>query len=694
MALRAGDVVAGYIIESVLGAGGMGTVYRAKHPTLPRHDALKVLSGDHSHDDQFRERFLREADLAATLDHPNIVAVYNRGETEDGHLWIAMQYVDGTDADKELRAQRISPERAVHVITEVAKALDYAHSRKILHRDVKPANFLLANNDERIFLADFGIARAADEAVGLTQTGMVMATVAYAPPEALSGEGVDSRSDIYALGCSLYRLLTGKTPYAGLPGGMAAVAAAHLSAPPPKATALAPQLPAAMDQVIATAMAKEPSQRYQTAAAMAMAAKEALENDVTTGLPVNPPRAVTAEWAASPRHHDPAPPQLQIPPTSQGYAPPPSGPVNYAPGYDSGSQARTAPAGQYGAPPLRITSQPPPPAGFTGPPPGRGGPGGKKRTRPLIIGAIAAVVLIVAGTVGFFVLRGSGKPDYQAQSFSHAHGVTNLSAAPSAVAALGPGDTDAVLSLGMHPVALVAPDAHLPSWEQEKAGDAKVLGIVDTAAIASAKPDVIIDTGDIDDATYQRLAAIAPTITKPSDTKGQWNWQSQLQWVARILGKSSQADELIAGLKSQQTDLRNQNAAFNGKSVQAVVVGDGGSVAQILSPSNTADYLSSLGFTYDPALTRTTTDTGSQRPLTNSTSIYQITTDVLVVIRTDKAAGGGGFGGLPSEFNAYRGIMVIVDDPNTIAALRDPGGYLATVFLNKNWVPALASQVK
>ena len=164
MALSPGTVVAGYTIEAVLGAGGMGTVYKARNPALPRSDALKVLSEGLSRDDHFRARFLREADLAATLDHPNIVTVYTRGETEDGQLWIAMQYVDGSDAEKETRAGRMSPQRAVHIVGEVAKALDYAHRRQLLHRDVKPANFLLGSDDERVFLADFGIARALDDA--------------------------------------------------------------------------------------------------------------------------------------------------------------------------------------------------------------------------------------------------------------------------------------------------------------------------------------------------------------------------------------------------------------------------------------------------------------------------------------------------------------------------------------------------
>jgi hypothetical protein len=275
--LTAGTVVGGYRIERVLGTGGMGAVYLAAHPTLPRHDALKVLSAELSRDPDFRARFIREADVAAGLDHPNIVSVYNRGQTDSGELWIAMQYVDGTDADDALRAGTMTAQRAVYIVGEVAKALDYAHAHNVVHRDVKPANFLLsgpAGPTERVLLGDFGIARALDD-VGLTVTGSVMATVAYAAPEVLAGLPFDGRADLYSLGCTLFRLLTGKTPFSAA-NGMAAVMLAHLQQPPPPVTALVPSLPAALDAVIATAMAKDPAARFPSAAALAQAASAAL----------------------------------------------------------------------------------------------------------------------------------------------------------------------------------------------------------------------------------------------------------------------------------------------------------------------------------------------------------------------------------------------------------------------------------
>jgi hypothetical protein len=296
--LPVGAVVAGYRIERVLGTGGMGAVYLAQNPTLPRRDALKVLSAELSRDQEFRARFVREADVAARLDHPNIVSIYRRGETDDGQLWIAMTYVEGTDADRALFDGTMTPARAVHIVGEIAKALDYAHQRNVVHRDIKPANFLLSmghNGDERALLADFGIARALDD-VGLTATNSVMATVTYAAPEVLAGVRFDHRADLYSLGCTLFRLLTGHTPYPA-DAGVAAVMLAHMQQPPPRVTERAPGLPPAFDDLIATAMAKDPAHRFPTAGHLAAAARAALYGHATprwpapgaTAPPVHPP---------------------------------------------------------------------------------------------------------------------------------------------------------------------------------------------------------------------------------------------------------------------------------------------------------------------------------------------------------------------------------------------------------------------
>ncbi len=671
MPLSAGTVISGYRIEAVLGSGGMGTVYRAAHPSLPRSDALKVLSTELSATPDFRTRFIREADLAATLDHPNIVTVYNRGETDEGQLWIAMQYVQGSDADKEVTGRGMDPARAAHVIGEVAKALDYAHRRKLLHRDVKPANFLLAPNDERVLLADFGIARALDDATGLTATGVVMASVAYAAPESMAGLPVDHRADIYSLGCSLYRMLTGTTPFAGS-GGMAAVAAAHVSQPPPRLTDRNRALPSAIDDVIAKAMAKDPDQRYQSAGELARAAAVALDTDITS--PVRPQSAPTAPWTTRPP---------QPPPPAQ----PPRPAWHDAASYPSGHFSGPRGPGGGGFPPAA-----PPVAPYTHP--GARGPAPRRR-RGRVAAVIATLVLVIAAaTVTTVLLTGDNENPYQPQTFTHVHGTTTITAAPHAVAALGPGDGDAVLSLGMQPVVIGAPSAALPSWEQQAVtGSPKILGFPDTAAIVAAKPDVIIMTGDVDDPTYTRLAAIAPTITRPKESaSAPWTWQDQLRWVARILGVEGKGQDLINAARSAQDDLRTQHGSFQGKTVAAAGISDSGTTLSLME-SNVADYLQGLGFRYEPTLQPSPVTPGPTKPVANDFEIGTLKTDVLVVMRTDKAAKGGGYAGLPDMFRTYGGTMVVVDDPNILAALADPGGYLANQFLNTAFVNALAQEI-
>ncbi|WP_425295605.1 serine/threonine-protein kinase [Nocardia abscessus] len=196
--LSTGEVFAGYTIERLLGRGGMGSVYLARHPRLPRLTAMKLLNPELFDDKEIRARFVREADLVARLDHPNIVTVFDRG-VEGDRLWICMRYIDGTDA-AALDAWTLPPQRAVQIVAATAEALDFAHSRGVLHRDVKPANILLERVEgaaERVFLTDFGIARLRDDAEGLTQTGTFTATLAYAAPEQLSGAPLDNRADQY-----------------------------------------------------------------------------------------------------------------------------------------------------------------------------------------------------------------------------------------------------------------------------------------------------------------------------------------------------------------------------------------------------------------------------------------------------------------------------------------------------------------
>jgi serine/threonine protein kinase, bacterial len=261
MPVSVGELFAGFTILRVLGAGAMGTVYLAAHPRLPRQDALKVLSPELTADTQYRERFLREADLAASLSHPNILGIHDRGEYEE-QFWISMDYVAGTDAGRLVRehySNGMPTADALAIITAVGSALDYAHQRGLLHRDVKPANILLDSQSHRIFLADFGIARRIDDISGLTQTNMAVGTVSYAAPEQLKGEPLDGRADQYALACTAFHLLTGSPPY--VDSNPAVVITKHCMAPAPSLRQRRPDL-AGLDPVLAKAMAKAPADRF------------------------------------------------------------------------------------------------------------------------------------------------------------------------------------------------------------------------------------------------------------------------------------------------------------------------------------------------------------------------------------------------------------------------------------------------
>jgi serine/threonine-protein kinase len=265
MPLAEGEVIAGYTILRSLGAGGMGEVYLAQHPRLPRHDALKVLSASVCSESEYRQRFNREADIAATLWHPHIVEVHDRGDVE-GQLWISMDFVEGTDAGR-LLAERypdgMPPDEVVRIVTAVADALDYAHQKGLLHRDVKPSNILMANHDsggQRIMLADFGIARWIGEPSVLTGTNMTVGTVSYSAPEQLKGEEIDGRADQYALAATAFQLLTGTPPFHH--SNPAVVISQHLTADPPKIGSRRPEL-SSLGPVFDKALAKSPGDRYE-----------------------------------------------------------------------------------------------------------------------------------------------------------------------------------------------------------------------------------------------------------------------------------------------------------------------------------------------------------------------------------------------------------------------------------------------
>jgi YVTN family beta-propeller protein len=272
---RVGTELAGYQIERVLGRGGMSVVYLAHDPRLKRNVALKLLAPELAEDEGFRVRFLRESQLAASLDHPNVVPVYEAGEA-DGLLYIAMRYVPGIDLRALLRAEgALAPERALALVGQIASALDAAHERGLVHRDVKPSNVLITGRPgkEHCYLADFGLSTSTSDR-SVADPGKIVGTIDYVAPEQIRDVEVDGRADVYSLSCLLYECLVGDVPFRR--ASDVAVIYAHLEEPLPKASERAPTLPAAVDAVLERGTAKVPHERWQTCAALVEAARSAV----------------------------------------------------------------------------------------------------------------------------------------------------------------------------------------------------------------------------------------------------------------------------------------------------------------------------------------------------------------------------------------------------------------------------------
>jgi hypothetical protein len=292
--LSEGDEFAGYRIERLLGRGGMGVLYLAVEPGLERHVALKLIAPEAATDEVFARRFAEESRIAASIEHPNVVPIYAAGE-EGGVPYIAMRYVSGSDLGRRLaREGRLAPQVAAALIAQVGNGLDAIHAAGLVHRDVKPANVLLSGAaDDHAYITDFGVARNVATESGLTQTGRFVGTLDYVAPEQISGGEVDARADVYALGCLLFKLLTGGVPFPK--DGEAARLYAHLNDPPPAPSLFATEVPMALDDVVIRAMSKQPDDRYPSAGDLGRAAVAALSG----AQPELPERTVATGAAAT-----------------------------------------------------------------------------------------------------------------------------------------------------------------------------------------------------------------------------------------------------------------------------------------------------------------------------------------------------------------------------------------------------------
>ena len=284
---RIGSIIAGYRIERLLGRGGMSVVYLAEQDFPNRKVALKLLAPELAEDQVFRDRFIRESNAAASIDHPNVIPIYGAGD-DGGVLWIAMRYVEGEDLGRLLEREGPLPlERAVTIVSQVGQALDAAHERGLVHRDVKPGNVLIGKGDHA-YLTDFGLIKRREGASRYTKTGQFMGSVDYAAPEQIRGEEVDHRADVYSLGCVLYECLTGRPPYPR--EAEVAVMYAHLNDSVPSVSDHRPELPKAIDATVSSALAKRPEDRPGSAGDLVATARSVLERVGASGASTDGPR--------------------------------------------------------------------------------------------------------------------------------------------------------------------------------------------------------------------------------------------------------------------------------------------------------------------------------------------------------------------------------------------------------------------
>jgi serine/threonine protein kinase len=398
-----GDEFAGYRVRAVLGRGGMSVVYQAENLRLSSVIALKVLAPELASDDVFRARFLEESRIAASLNHPNVIPIYDMG-SQDDLLYIAMRYVSGTDMRQMIKKRgRILPASALFLVGQAARALDAAHRKGLVHRDVKPGNLLIERGSDdadpdHVYLADFGITKHAMSRSGLTSTGQFLGTIDYVAPEQIRGTSVLGLADQYSLGCVLYECLTGRVPFEK--DLDAAIIWAHVEETPTMPTVLRPELPPEIDQVFGRVLAKRPDERYGSCREFVEAARMAM-GILGPGTESSYAYGVTADPQTRPRPSVPPDQFSWSGRISQPSAPDPVAPAARPHGTLTSHRREQSAPDQGGPGPgdQQAGATPPPSAG----------PGEPRWYRqPRWIAALAAVVLILAGVGTWAGLSGSG----------------------------------------------------------------------------------------------------------------------------------------------------------------------------------------------------------------------------------------------------------------------------------------------
>ena len=400
--LGIGEEFAGHRIEGVAGRGGMGIVYKALDLRLKRLVAMKVIAPELAQDAEFRERFERESQLAASLDHMNVIPIHHAGE-EGGTLFITMRYVQGTDLSAMIaRDGRVDPERVVKMLYGIAGALDAAHSEGLIHRDVKPANILIEKHEGRdhVYLTDFGLTKQTGSS-GPTRTGFAVGTFDYMAPEQFLAQAIDARADVYALGCVLFEALTGRVPFPR--PGDAARMYAHIQEEPPRPSATAAGLPPAFDDVVLRALAKEPEDRYASAGDLASAAGGAAGGVQPETAVSRPPSAPAVPVPSTPLPTSPPAPPPSPPPATSTPSPPPAS----VPPAPSNATRASAPIPTPAPEPAPTPAPAIPSAG----PVTASGSGSRGPSRGLILGGGVVVAIVVILVIALMMGGGESGPD-------------------------------------------------------------------------------------------------------------------------------------------------------------------------------------------------------------------------------------------------------------------------------------------